>query len=70
VILHVRGSSGSQPVTAVLYLSATAVPKSSPHKCTPEEIQKKLLEAKKKLEKKRLTVLFENNKQYHHSKCP
>jgi hypothetical protein len=47
----------------VLYISANTAPKSSPQKYTPEEIQKKRLEAKKKLEKKKLAMLCENDKQ-------
>jgi hypothetical protein len=53
----------------MLYISVNAVPK-SPQKYTPEEIQKKRLEAKKKLQKKKLALLCENDKLCHHSKGP
>jgi hypothetical protein len=55
---------------AVFHISANAVPNSSPQKYTPDEIQKKRLEAKKKLEKKKLAMLYGNDKQCHLSKDP
>ncbi|XP_069671627.1 uncharacterized protein [Periplaneta americana] len=49
--------------------SFNATLQSSPQKCTPEEIQKKRLEAKMKLEKKKLAMLFQKNKQQHRLKA-
>jgi hypothetical protein len=51
-------------------VSATVVPKASPQKYTPEEIQKKRLEAIKKLEMKKMAMFDEKDKHCHLSKGP
>jgi hypothetical protein len=45
----------------MLYVSANVMPKTSPQKCTSEEIQKKRLEAIKKLEMKKMAVMCEKD---------
>jgi hypothetical protein len=54
----------------VFCVSVNVVPKLSPQKYTPEEIQKKRLEAIKKLEMKKMTMLCEKDKLCHLSKGP
>lgn len=54
----------------IICVLVNVVPKSSPQKYTPEEIQKKRLEAIKKLEMKKMTMLCEKDKHCHLSKCP
>jgi hypothetical protein len=54
----------------MLYVSANVMPKTSPQKCTPEEIQKKRLEAIKKREMKKVSMLSETDKRSYPSKGP
>ncbi|XP_023709104.1 uncharacterized protein LOC111865368 isoform X2 [Cryptotermes secundus] len=69
---HVKNSDGVQPNSSAISnsLALNVVPKSSPQKYTPEEIQKKRLEAIKKLEMKKMTMLCEKDKHCHLSKGP
>lgn len=69
---RVKNSDTVQPSSSTISnsLAPNVVPKASPQKCTPEEIQKKRLEAIKKLEMKKMAMLYEKDKHCHLSKGP